>query len=158
MDRDHTKAAITVDLVILTVRNSRLKVLLVQRGNEPYKGKWALPGGFLQPDEDLEDAARRELHEETALDGRRFQLAQLRTYAAPGRDPRGRVLTVAYLAVAPDLPEPTAGTDARRAKWKAVSRVRTLAFDHGDILRDALQEARSKSEYATLAAALRPNP
>jgi 8-oxo-dGTP diphosphatase len=156
MNREHAQATITVDLAILTIRDGRLKVLLIERGNEPFQAQWALPGGFIRPDEDIDEAALRELSEETGLDGRRLHLEQLRTYAAPGRDPRGRVVTVAYLAVAPDLPMPTAGTDARKAKWETVSRVGTLAFDHGDILRDAVEAARSKLEYTTLATAFCP--
>ncbi|WP_117211829.1 NUDIX hydrolase [Allorhizocola rhizosphaerae] len=156
MNREHVQATVTVDLVILTIRDNRLKVLLIERGNQPFQGQWALPGGFIRPDEDIDDAALRELSEETGLEGRHLHLEQVRTYATPGRDPRGRVVTVAYLAVAPDLPMPTAGSDARSAKWANVSRVGSLAFDHADILRDAVEMARSKLEYTTLAAAFCP--
>jgi len=154
--RPHAPVRITADLVILTVRGDRLHVLLVERGNPPYQGQLALPGGFLRNDEELDDAARRELGEETNLDGARLHLEQLRAYSAPDRDPRGRVVTVAYLAIAPSLPVPVAGSDARAARWEPVEAVLTgprLAFDHNEILADGLERARSKLESTTLAAA-----
>jgi 8-oxo-dGTP diphosphatase len=152
--RPHAPVRITVDLVILTVRDDRLHVLLVERANEPYRGRPALPGGFLRDDETLDDAARRELAEETALDGDRLHLEQLRAYSAPDRDPRGRVVTVSYLAIAPSLPVPVAGSDARAARWVPVDAVTSgLAFDHDEILADALERARNKLEGTTLATA-----
>lgn len=160
-DRTHESLNATVDLVILTVRDGELHVLLVERGNDPYQGQLALPGGFLRAGENLRDAARRELAEETNLDGSRLHLEQLRTYAEPDRDPRGRVITVAYLAIAPTLPAPVAGTDARDARWEPVSAVEftpsALAFDHGQILRDGLDRARGKLEYTTLATVFCPD-
>jgi 8-oxo-dGTP diphosphatase len=152
MERSHAPVRITADLVILTVRDDRLNVLLVERANEPYQGRSALPGGFLRDDETLDDAARRELAEETAL-GERLHLEQVGAYSAPDRDPRGRVVTVAYLAIAPSLPVPTAGSDARTARWSPVEEVPPLAFDHDEILADALERARSKLENTTLATA-----
>src|SRR5262245_33804325 len=111
---------LTVDLVILTLRGSQLQVLLVERGNQPYRGAMALPGGFLKHvDEDVTIAAHRELAEEAGLDAGTFHLEQFGVYSTPGRDPRGRVVSIAYLAIAPRLPDPTAGTDAADARWQA---------------------------------------
>ncbi|URN01786.1 NUDIX hydrolase [Actinomadura madurae] len=151
-------AAVTVDLVIFTVREDRLQVLLIERGKEPFLGLPALPGGYVRAGETLDDAARRELAEETGLDGGRLHLEQLRTYGDPERDPRGRVVTVAYLALGPDLPAPVAGTDARAARWVPVREVGGLAFDHEVILREALERARSQLEYTTVAAAFCREP
>ncbi|WP_067831554.1 NUDIX domain-containing protein [Actinomadura kijaniata] len=155
-------AAVTVDLVIFTIRGDELCVLLIERGNAPYRGRLALPGGYVRPGENLDEAARRELAEETGLDGRRLHLEQLRAYGDPDRDPRGRVVTVAYLALGPDLPVPVAGSDARAARWEAVgplvSGTTSLAFDHADILRDALERARARLEYTTVAAAFCMEP
>lgn len=152
--RPHASVRITVDVVILTVRDDRLHVLLVERANDPYRGGLALPGGFVRPDETFDDAARRELAEETALDGGRMHLEQLRAYGAPDRDPRGRVVTVAYLAIAPSLPVPVAGSDARTARWAPAETVTPgLAFDHDQILADGIERARSTLEDTTLATA-----
>jgi 8-oxo-dGTP diphosphatase len=151
--------AVTVDLVILTIRDERLCVLLVRRGVPPYKGRWALPGGFVQESEDLADAAARELAEETGLTMLEVHLEQLRTYGSPGRDPRGRVVTVAHLALAPDLPSPTAGSDAAHAEWVPVDEMltgRRLAFDHREIVSDGVERARSKLEYTPLGTAFCP--
>jgi 8-oxo-dGTP diphosphatase len=146
---------VTVDLVVLTIREGALCALLVRRGIPPYRGRWALPGGFVLADEDLPAAAERELREETALTTATGHLEQLRTYGAPGRDPRGRVVSVAYLALVPDLPTPTAGSDAAGASWRALP-VQRLAFDHDEILRDGVERARAKLEYTPLAAAFCP--
>lgn len=156
----HPAVAVTVDLVILTVREDLLQVLTVRRGEEPYAGQWALPGGFLRPDEDLPAAAARELREETGLSTERFHLEQLGSYGAPDRDPRMRTVTVAYIALAADLPVPTAGTDASEARWQPVRDLLedadALAFDHARILRDGVERARAKLEYSPLAAAFCP--
>jgi 8-oxo-dGTP diphosphatase len=153
-DRDHVLLNLTVDLAILTVREDRLHVLVIERSNAPYQGQVALPGGFLRGGEDLREAAERELAEETSLDGRALHLEQLATYGAPDRVPRGRVVTVAYLAIAPNLPIPTAGSDARSARWAPVEEVRgTLAFDHSAILDDAVERARTRLESTPLATA-----
>jgi 8-oxo-dGTP diphosphatase len=151
--RDHLMLKLAVDLAILTVRDNLLQVLVIERGKPPFKGGNALPGGFLRAGEDLETAARRELDEETSLRGD-LHLEQLATYGTPDRDPRERVVSVAYLAIAPDLPVPTAGSDAAGARWAPVDKVAgTLAFDHDDILRDAVERARAQLELTTVAAA-----
>jgi len=127
--------SVTVDLVVFTVREDVLCVLAVRRGVPAYRGRWALPGGFVGESEGLVEAARRELAEETGLDDVRVHLEQLASYGDPKRDPRGRVVSVAYLALAAGLPEPTAGTDASDARWRPVAELLAapgrLAFDHG---------------------------
>ncbi|OLF10526.1 NUDIX hydrolase [Actinophytocola xinjiangensis] len=153
--------AIAVDLVILTIRSAALHVLLVERAEMPYEGKPALPGGFLATEsEDLDTAAARELTEETGLRAEWLHLEQLRTYGTPNRDPRGRVVSVSYLAIVPDLPEPEAGGDASDANWMPVRQVLRrragLAFDHDRILTDGLEHARRKLEHTTLATAFCP--
>jgi 8-oxo-dGTP diphosphatase len=151
-NREHLRLRLAVDLAILTVRQDRLQALFIERGKDPYQGQLALPGGFLRDREDLLSAAERELAEETDLDGRNLHLEQLATYGEPDRDPRGRVVSVAYLAIAPDLPIPTAGSDARSAYWAPVDSIAgKLAFDHETILDDAVERARERLEYTTLA-------
>ncbi|MDT7613784.1 MAG: 8-oxo-dGTP diphosphatase, partial [Pseudonocardiales bacterium] len=120
--------AVAVDLVILTVRDGELSTLLVRRGVPPFAGEPGLPGGFVLPHEDLLDAAVRELVEETGLTITGHHLEQLASFAAPGRDPRGRVLSVGHLALVPDLPEPQAGSDAVVSAWHPVAAVEGLAF------------------------------
>jgi 8-oxo-dGTP diphosphatase len=112
---------VTCDLVVLSVRSGALHVLLVRRGGEPFKGCFALPGGFVEIDENLEDAAYRELDEEAGVGRDSVILEQLAAYGEPGRDPRHRVVTVAWLALGADLPEPTAGSDAADARWVSVA-------------------------------------
>lgn len=161
-----TQMAVAVDLVVLTVRENKLCALVVERGIEPYKGRLALPGGFVRDGEDLDQAALRELHEETGLSGtfdldraasgkrtNAIYLEQLRTYGTPKRDPRQRVIAVAYLALAPNLPLPKAGGDAQEASWEPVSKLleTRLAFDHARILEDGCERAAAKLEYTTLA-------
>ncbi|GAB1515111.1 NUDIX hydrolase [Actinophytocola sp. KF-1] len=153
--------AVAVDLAVLTVRSGRLQILLVRRGVEPFLGALALPGGFLASEaEDVDAAAARELAEETGLTSEQVHLEQLRTYGAPDRDPRRRVVTVCYLALVPDLPLPVAGGDAQSATWvpvdRALRRGRSLAFDHRKIITDAVERARSKLEYTNLGTAFCP--
>lgn len=151
--------AVTVDVAVFTIRDDRLCVLLIRRGEAPHEGRWALPGGFVRPDEDLDRAALRELTEETGV-ASGVHLEQLKTYGAPDRDPRMRTVTVAYLALAPDLAAPEAGTDAAHAEWipvaEALDPTMRLAFDHAEILTDALERARAKLEYTPLATAFCP--
>ncbi|MFI9829864.1 NUDIX hydrolase [Streptomyces sp. NPDC051913] len=149
--------AVTVDLAVLTLREGALRVLLVERGQEPYAGHWALPGGFVLPDESAETAARRELAEETGLfDVSGLHLEQLRTYSEPDRDPRMRVVSVAFAALLPDAPEPHGGSDAADARWVPYDQARPLAFDHDRILADAHERVGAKLEYSRLATAFCP--
>ncbi|MGZ3114690.1 NUDIX hydrolase [Streptomyces sp. H62] len=149
--------AVTVDLAVLTLRADALHVLLVERGQEPYAGRWALPGGFLLPEESAETAARRELAEETGLaDVTGLHLEQLRTYSEPDRDPRMRVVSVAFAALLPEPPEPHGGGDAAEARWVPYDAAVGLAFDHGRILADARDRVGAKLEYTCLATAFCP--
>lgn len=147
-------AAVTVDLLIFTVQDGEFRVLLIERALDPFKGSWALPGGFALEDETLADAAERELVEETGIRQGAAHLEQLATYGDPGRDPRGRVVTVAHLALVPGLPTPQGGSDAKSASWIPVGAAlkKRLAFDHRRILGDGIERARAKLEYSPLAA------
>jgi 8-oxo-dGTP diphosphatase len=153
---DYPILNVTVDIVVLTIHDGELSALVVKRGAPPYQGRWAIPGGFVEVDEDLEAAARRELHEETGVRGRAVRLEQLATYGAPRRDPRSRTISVAWLAVLAEPVAPTAGSDAARAEWRPadwlLSRGR-LAFDHRRILGDAVERTRAKLEYSNIATA-----
>jgi len=155
--RDHEYLRLAVDLVILTVREERLQLLLIKRGKDPFKGQDALPGGFLRADENVEQAAGRELQEETQLNATGLHLEVAGVYSAPDRDPRGRIVSVAFLALAPDLPVPTGGSDAQAARWEPVeSAIGKLAFDHDRIATDAVERARGHLEHTTLATAFLP--
>ncbi|MBV8881142.1 MAG: NUDIX hydrolase [Planctomycetaceae bacterium] len=145
--------SVAVDLVIFTVREGALQVLLVERGVPPFQGHWALPGGFVLEKETLEDAARRELEEETGL--RDVYLEQLYTFGDPDRDPRGRTIAIAYYALTPPA-EPRASTDAAKAAWHPAGRTPKLAFDHAKILKLGLQRLRAKLGYSTVGFELLP--
>jgi 8-oxo-dGTP diphosphatase len=144
---EYPRPALTVDIVIFTLREGHLQVLLVQRADEPYAGMWALPGGFVNMDESLEDAACRELEEETGL--KPAYLEQLYTYGEPTRDPRGRTVTVAFFALIPAgvSIRIEGGSDARQARWYPMDVLPELAFDHSDIITYALRRLRYKLEY-----------
>jgi 8-oxo-dGTP diphosphatase len=161
---DYPSVAVTVDIVLLTIHQDALAALLIRRGGEPFEGSYALPGGFIQPGEDLAEAAARELAEETGVND--VHLEQLGSYGAPERDPRMRVVSVAYLALTPDPPAVAGGSDAASAEWSPVAtfldaslpdRPSLLAFDHQQILRDGVERARSKLEYTALATAFCPD-
>jgi 8-oxo-dGTP diphosphatase len=155
---------VTCDLVVLSVRDGALQVLLVRRRGEPFAGRLALPGGFVEIDENLEDAAYRELGEEAGVGRDDVILEQLAAYGEPEREPRNRVVSVAWLALGADLPEPTAGSDAADARWVPVATAlgsgeagdmeERLAFDHHQILADGVERARAKLEDTGFAAAL----
>ena len=152
---DYPFVYLTADVVAFSLRpGTGLSVLMVRRGNPPYRGRWAFPGGFVDENEDIERAARRELQEETGISGRRLRLRQLGAYGAPRRDPRHRVVSVAWLTGLPEDVEPQAGDDASGAEWLPVEDLtgsRRLAFDHARILADALERLRDDLQDTTLA-------
>ncbi len=152
----HPRPALTVDVVIFTLRENRLHVLLIQRADEPFAGMWALPGGFVRMEESLEDAALRELQEETGL--QQAYLEQLYTYGELERDPRGRVVTVTYFALIPaDAPiRAEGGSDASQAGWFPIDELPRLAFDHAEIANYALRRLRYKLEYSAVGFELLP--
>jgi len=148
--------AVTTDILVFGVRNRTLVVLLVKRGSEPYKGAWALPGGFLDIEEDLEGCALRELAEETGITG--LRLEQLSAFGKPQRDPRERVISIAYYALA-DLARLTlrSGSDATDADWFETRRLPPLAFDHGDVIAMAQQRLLSVLVSTPLASRVAPD-
>jgi 8-oxo-dGTP diphosphatase len=152
---EHPHPAVTVDVVVFTIRDGKLKLLLVRRAGKPYRGKWALPGGFVQMKEDLEEAARRELEEETGVSG--VFLEQLYTFGRPDRDPRERVITVAYYALIPsEKLQIRAASDAEAVGWFALDDLPDLAFDHAEIVAMAHQRLVAKLDYSTIAFAFMP--
>ena len=162
---DYPRPAVAVDLVIFTVIDTDLKLLLIRRGQEPFEGRWALPGGFVRvgdavedQGESVEEAAHRELYEETGLPAGSAWLEQLYTFGAPYRDPRMRVISVAWCAlIRPDLaPLVTAGTDARDAQWWSLTQRPALAFDHNKMVSMALDRVRGKLDYTPIAFELVP--
>ncbi len=152
---EYPRPMVTVDVVIFTLRENDLQVLLIRRRNPPFAGMWAIPGGFVDIDESLETAALRELEEETGV--RDVYLEQFHTFGDPGRDPRGRTITVAYLAlVRANQVQPRAGDDAAEAGWWSVRALPPLAFDHDRILACALEHLRHKLESPAVIARLLP--
>jgi 8-oxo-dGTP diphosphatase len=153
---EYPRPSVTVDCVIfrLAPDSGRLQTLLIQRDKAPFQGCWALPGGFVEMDESLDTAAARELGEETGLAA--LYLEQLYTYGAPGRDPRGRVISVAYFALLSTDIQVTAGSDARAAQWFDTSECSEIAFDHSQIIERALERLRAKVRYAPLIFSLMP--
>lgn len=133
----YPRPSVTADVVLLARSGGELLLLLIQRAADPYKGCWALPGGFVDQDEDLEAAARRELLEETGLEA--DSLVQVGAFGKPGRDPRGHTVTVAYATVMTSLVEARAGDDARQVQWFSLNALPELAFDHDAIIAAALQ-------------------
>jgi 8-oxo-dGTP diphosphatase len=152
---EYPRPSVTVDCVVFGLDDADLKVLLIERGEPPFKGKWALPGGFVRMEESLDEAARRELQEETGLSD--VFLEQLYTYGKVSRDPRGRVISVAYYALV-NLSGRTlhASTDAKNAAWFAASDVPSIAFDHADILARALDRLKGKVRYEPIGFELLP--
>ena len=151
----YPRAALTVDCVVFGLDEGELKVLLIERGLEPFKGRWALPGGFVRVDETVDEAARRELEEEAGL--RNVFLEQLYTFGALDRDPRERVVSVAYYALVKLAEFQTkAATDAADARWFPISTVPKLAFDHAGILATALARLKGKVRYEPIGFELLP--
>jgi 8-oxo-dGTP diphosphatase len=151
----YPRAALTVDCVVFGFDEEELKVLLIERGLEPFKGKWALPGGFVRVDETLDDSARRELEEEAGL--KNVFLEQLYTFGAIHRDPRERVVSVAYFSLVKLAAHETkAATDAADARWFPISKIPKLAFDHAEILAAALARLKGKVRYEPIGFELLP--
>lgn len=147
--------AVTTDIVLFTLRDGALCVLLIERRNPPFRGVWALPGGFLEIDEDLEHCAKRELQEETGIEG--VYLEQLYTFGAPDRDPRERIISVTYFALTrSDSLQPMAASDAAGVAWFPVTGLPELAFDHAAIIQLARQRLLAKLNYSTIAFQLLP--
>ncbi len=146
----HPHPSVTTDIVIFTLRDEQLKLLLIKRAVEPHKGQWALPGGFVRMNEDLDSGARRELEEETGISG--VYLEQLYTFGAVDRDPRERVITVAYYALIPSNKIVLqAATDADAVGWFGMDELPPLAFDHHEIVDMARQRLIAKLDYSTIA-------
>lgn len=151
----YPRAALTVDCVVFGFDEGGLKVLLIRRGVAPFQNRWALPGGFVLPDETLDSAALRELQEETGL--REVYLEQLYTFGELARDPRERVISVAYFALVRRADHlPSAATDAAEAAWFEIENVPALAFDHADILKMALERLRGKIRWQPVGFELLP--
>ncbi len=153
---EYPHPAVTTDIVIFTIQQEKLKVLLIRRLSEPFQNGWALPGGFVEIEEDLEQAALRELREETGISG--VYLEQLYTFGKPERDPRERVITVAYYSLVPiDRLNLDAGSDARETAWFDIEDLPELAFDHRQIISKAKQRLTAKLAYSTIALQFMPS-
>jgi len=153
---EYPRPAVTADICLFTVVDEDLRILLIRRGEEPFKGSWALPGGFLQETETLDQCAARELKEETGVDG--AHLEAFATFSDPKRDPRYRVVTAAYFALVPAVDHALqSGSDADDAKWHSMAKLPNLAFDHMDIIRAARHALASKIEREPLVFALLPS-
>ena len=141
---DWPRPMVTVDAVIFAVTPDAIKLLLIKRGNEPFKGQWAIPGGFINMDEELDDAVARELQEETGLTG--VPLEQMHTFGTVGRDPRGRQITVVYMGIIKEgLDRIKAGDDAAQAQWFDINNLPSnMAFDHNDVTKFAIERLKSK--------------
>ena len=139
------KIFVTVDVVLFRKMNSSYEILLIQRLNDPFKDYWALPGGFVDENEDLETAAKRELFEETDI--QLFQVKQIKAYGNPNRDPRHHTISVAFIGEIDSLAEAKAKDDAKEVKWFAVDELPALAFDHAEIIRDAIEKHIIKPAY-----------
>jgi len=151
--KDYDKPSVTADIVIFTVQDNELKILLVKRAVEPFKNKWAIPGGFVKMNESLEDAAKRELMEETGVG--EVYLEQLYSFGEPKRDPRGRVITIAYVAlINSEKIKIRASTDVSEVQWFSIKKIPPLAFDHKKILDYALKRLKWKFEYTPIAFSL----
>jgi 8-oxo-dGTP diphosphatase len=139
---DWPRPTVSVDVAVFTLSQDAAKLLLIRRGNEPFKGMWALPGGFMDIDEELEDAAARELAEETGLEG--LTLEQLHTFGEIGRDPRGRQITIVFMGIAKSGQDKIkAGDDAAEAKWFDIEKLpKVLAFDHNKVTRFAIEKLK----------------
>jgi len=133
---DYPRPSVTVDLVLIAENDSDKKILLIERKQEPFKGMWALPGGFVDENEDLRDAAFRELKEETGIEN--VTLKQFGAFGKPGRDPRGHTIAIGFMALLPSKINAIAGDDAARAKWFSIKKLPDLAFDHEEIIENAL--------------------
>jgi 8-oxo-dGTP diphosphatase len=146
----HPHPAVTTDIVLFTLRAEKLQLLLIRRRNPPFQGGWALPGGFLDMDEDLTDCAKRELEEETGI--KNVYLEQLYTFGKPNRDPRERVISVAHYAlIASDRITLKPASDATEAAWFAFDELPELAFDHREIVEKAHERLVAKLDYSTIA-------
>lgn len=149
------ESAVTVDVLIFTVEHDQLKVLLVKRGNEPFKGKWAVPGGFIQKGESLDDAALRVSREKTGVKDLYFE--QLYTFGSPKRDPRSRIVTVAYFALIPSQKlQKIKSRSVQETAWYPIKSAPTLAFDHKEILTYAISRLKTKASYSSIGSALLP--